>query len=732
MSKITLYESATPAAAPPAGTVYLYPKVDGRWYFMADDGTEYPMRPIGAGTGDLLADGSVPLTANWDVGAFTITALRFVSDVPTGTAPFTVASTTLVTNLNADQLDGNEATAFGTAAQGALADTALQDVSDDLTPSLGGDLEIGANKITSTGTAIFDVVTGYSIQIGSVPAYVMTTAGLYPAADGTYDLGTNTARWDYIYTDNFTITNNLYWSSAQVVGSLGSAAVGGQITLVADALNPKFGETVVGTGSRYAVVMSDGTNWIVIGGPTAVESLDGTTLPTATVAGTDKVLIQDTDGSDAVKTVTAQAIADLGGGGAGGMTVVAVKTANYTAGEDEVVPVDSSGGSFTITMPASASAQSRVIVMDIGKACTTYPVTLGRNSQTFDGVAEDFIIDQDNGRVDAVSDGAGDFSTHLIGTPNIVYGRDTIGARVSRSTDFTGVVTSTDTPMQWTNEDMDTGGFIDLGTDNTKISIAESGWYIISAAVRWDSNSTGLRYAWFMKNGTDRLVGASQFNGDPDAANNLTAAIYLVAGDYIQLYLRQTSGANRTVDGVGTYPPYLSIIKAEAVTGSPVSGSQVKLGETTVAGAAATSMTVSGLTLTGYSKFRLVTKMRNATGSAAAISMYFNSDTTATNYHRQTFVSSHSTNTGNRGNDAVVCGLPANAQTYLESEIALGVDGKARVINQGNEDDTTSIVLRHSVIQWVTAANITGITLSSDIASSLDVGSTFTVYGVVA
>src|SRR6187455_1128006 len=35
-----------------------------------------------------------------------VTASRFVSNIPTGTAPFTVSSTTLVANLNADLLDG--------------------------------------------------------------------------------------------------------------------------------------------------------------------------------------------------------------------------------------------------------------------------------------------------------------------------------------------------------------------------------------------------------------------------------------------------------------------------------------------------------------------------------------------------------------------------------------------------------------------------------------------------
>lgn len=66
----------------------------------------------GSGSGDLLADGTVPLTANWDVGAYTITGTRFISDIAIGTSPFAVTSTTVCTNLNADLLDGESASAF--------------------------------------------------------------------------------------------------------------------------------------------------------------------------------------------------------------------------------------------------------------------------------------------------------------------------------------------------------------------------------------------------------------------------------------------------------------------------------------------------------------------------------------------------------------------------------------------------------------------------------------------
>ena len=56
----------------------------------------------------LLAAGTRPLTADWDVGSFEVRAQTFESDVATGTAPLTVASTTKVANLNAELLDGQD------------------------------------------------------------------------------------------------------------------------------------------------------------------------------------------------------------------------------------------------------------------------------------------------------------------------------------------------------------------------------------------------------------------------------------------------------------------------------------------------------------------------------------------------------------------------------------------------------------------------------------------------
>jgi hypothetical protein len=77
----------------------------------------------------LRADGTRALTAAWDAGSFEIRAETFESDVATGTAPLTIASTTVVTNLNADQLDGQHAptgTIVGTTDTQTLTNKTLQ------------------------------------------------------------------------------------------------------------------------------------------------------------------------------------------------------------------------------------------------------------------------------------------------------------------------------------------------------------------------------------------------------------------------------------------------------------------------------------------------------------------------------------------------------------------------------------------------------------------------------
>lgn len=106
--------------------------------------TEYLMRLRNRGSGGRhltvlkSTDASTVLQVT-DTGL--TTALAITSTLATGTAPFTVASTTKVTNLNADLLDGLDSTAFATS--GHNHDAAYVNTSGD---TMTGALTIEANQ----------------------------------------------------------------------------------------------------------------------------------------------------------------------------------------------------------------------------------------------------------------------------------------------------------------------------------------------------------------------------------------------------------------------------------------------------------------------------------------------------------------------------------------------------------------------------------------------------------
>lgn len=139
------------------------------------------------GTAMLLADGTTPLTGTWDAGSFQIRALTLYSDVAIGTPPLTVVSTTLVSNLNADQVDGLEASAF---------------LKKDATIPLTSDWDAGSYKITAltfasdqaTGTAPLTVASTTKVsnlnadQVDGVDIPAISTKGMILAASAASTL----------------------------------------------------------------------------------------------------------------------------------------------------------------------------------------------------------------------------------------------------------------------------------------------------------------------------------------------------------------------------------------------------------------------------------------------------------------------------------------------------------------------------------------------------------------
>jgi hypothetical protein len=72
-----------------------------------------------------------------------------------------------------------------------------------------------------------------------------------------------------------------------------------------------------------------------------------------------------------------------------------IKTSGFTAANGEGYFCNTSGGAFTVTLPASPSAGDIVAVADYTRTFGTNNLTIGRNSEPIGGVASDATLDTD-------------------------------------------------------------------------------------------------------------------------------------------------------------------------------------------------------------------------------------------------------------------------------------------------------------------------------------------------
>lgn len=182
-----------------------------------------------------------------------------------------------------------------------------------------------------------------------------------------------------------------------------------------------------------------------------------------------------------------------------------------------------------------------------------------------------------------------------------------------------------------------------------------------------------------------------------------------------------TAGQVPTSAGAGAPPVWAT----PAAGGGGSGGVMLFVGEV-VAGAASTSLSISGLNLNADEMYEVEVNIDNGSGSTALLSLNYNADTTATNYFRG-FMNGTSLSSAN---DAQMDGLLTTEAGRYRISITKDFDGKPRAFFSFSRATGASMIRVGSHL-WNNTANVTSLQIVSSVASAISAGSYIRVWKVL-
>ena len=297
------------------------------------------------------------------------------------------------TNNNLDLIEqisgGYKVQTLNAAGTGANTTTVTQ--SDGATGSTV------ATRVIILGAESPQAITGNKIITFPVLTenfYLMknSTSGAYTvqlkAASGsgaTVTWATDDKGWKLVYFDGVATNTGVY-----DVGFGAETSPGGSNTQIQYNNSGSFGGDAdlvwtAGTGliinsqKELRLADTDDSAYVGLRSHATVSSSYTLTMPAATGTA-DQILV--TDGSGNLSFVD----------NSGGTSWQAIKTSTYTASAGEGVFANTTGGAFTVNLPASPSLGDEVTIVDYAGTFDTNNLTVGRNSQPIMGTAADLTV----------------------------------------------------------------------------------------------------------------------------------------------------------------------------------------------------------------------------------------------------------------------------------------------------------------------------------------------------
>ena len=287
------------------------------------------------------------------------------------------------------QIDGTTTTVNSTTL---TVDDPIITLGGDATPSSDDNKDRGIEFRYHTGSSAKNGFFGYDDSTGYFT--------FVPDATNTSEVFSGT-KGDFEAT-NFRgalIGNASTASALETARTIGGVSFNGSANINLPGVNEAGTQNTTGTAGNVTgtvAVANGGTGQTTYtNGQLLIGNTTGNTLTKATLTAGEGISITNSTGSITIAST---------GGGAGGLEYV-VKTANYTTSDLEGVLADTSGGAFTVTLPATPAAGAQVVVADSGNAWGTNNLTIARNGSTIDNVAENLVCDITGASVQLVYDG---------------------------------------------------------------------------------------------------------------------------------------------------------------------------------------------------------------------------------------------------------------------------------------------------------------------------------------
>lgn len=211
-------------------------------------------------------------------------------------------------------------------------------------------------------------------------------------------------------------------------------------------------------------------------------------------------------------------------------SAVTSKTANYTATtSDDVILCNTSGGAFTITLPAAASSTGKRFIIKLTTAGNILTVD-GDGAETIDGsltkqmgTAGDFI--------DIVSDGS---NWQVVSKDIKIYARY-----------WASGSTASGNPINFASKKQDTLNCVTTGA-GWKFTAPETGFYFLETLI---FNTVGAYIGLYKGGALQYFIG---YVISADGVGVAASSIYLTAGEYIHLQVNSGTTSGNASEGASS------------------------------------------------------------------------------------------------------------------------------------------------------------------------------------